>query len=196
MIRINLLGERKKPLITLKAPSGPPKSSFLIILFLGVFVAAGAFLYWRYQALTQEVQDLSAQLASAQKEKQHKQQLLRDIDSFEKRRKLLEARIAVIDQLKKNQLGPIAWLNGLTQAVDQTQTVWLNTVRQNGNQMTIEGVATTLNGVGNFASTLKKTGVFRNVIINESELANVSGLEGYSFSITCESTVSPAETKS
>ena len=186
MIRINLIGERRKQLITLKTPSGPPKSSFLVILFLGVFVAAGGYLYWRYQSLSQEEQDLQNQLMQAQREKLHKQQLLKEIDSFEKRRKTLEARIAIIDQLKKNQLGPIEWLNGLSQAVGQSQAVWLNAVNQSGNHMTIEGVATSLNGVANFASTLKGAGVFSNVTINETQITNVMGLDGYSFSISCD----------
>lgn len=196
MIRINLIGERKKQLITLKAPSGPPKTSFLIILFLGVFVAAGGYLYWRYQSLSQEEQDLQNQLTQAQHEKLHKQQLLKEIDSFEKRRKTLEGRITIIDQLKKTQLGPIEWLNGLSRAVDQSQSVWLNSVSQNGTRMTIEGVATSLNGVANFASTLKHAGAFDNVTINETQITTVMGLDGYSFTISCDTKLGMPATKS
>ncbi len=196
MIRINLLGERKKQRIVLKAPSGPPKSSFLIILFLAVFVVAGAYLFLRYQSLNHQLEDLQTQVSQAQKEKVRKQQLLKAIDEFEKRRQVLEGRIAIIDQLKKNQLGPMEWLNGLSQAVDRSQSVWLTNVNQSGTRMKIEGVATSLNGVANFATVLKGSTVFQNVTIDETELTSVSGFEGYAFTISCDTKIGAPGTQS
>lgn len=196
MIHINLLGERKKQLITFKAPTGPPKSSFLLLLLLLVTVVVGAYLYQRYQALNRDLVSVQTQVAAAEREKQHRQQLLREIEAFEKRKRVLEGRIAVIDELKKSQMGPIQWLNALGVAIDQTQSVWLTSVGQTGDRMTIEGVATSLNGVADFATTLKRSGIFKNVSVDESEQTNISGLEGYSFTISCDSKPGAASTKS
>jgi Tfp pilus assembly protein PilN len=196
MIRINLLGERKRQIITLKAPSGPPKTTFLLLLFLIAFVAAGAFLYSRYRSLNGQLETLRNETAVAQRDKQRRQQLLNEIEEFKKRQRSLEGRIAVIEELKRSQMGPIRWLNALGGAVDKTQSVWLTSVGQAGDHMTIEGVATSLNGVADFATTLKGTGFFDNVSINESEQTTVTGLEGYTFSISCDMKTQTPSTKS
>lgn len=196
MIRINLLGERKKARITFKAPTGPPKSSFLIILFLGVFTVAGGYLYWRYQALTSMSTELSRQLAEAERDKAYRQKLLKEIEVFENRKRTLEAKIDVINELKKNQLGPVQWLNALGDAVDKTPSVWLTSVSQNAEHLSLEGIATSLKGVADFASVLQNSGAFKNVSINESAETNVSGLAGYTFSITCDTIVKLPSSKS
>lgn len=196
MIRVNLLGERKKTRITFKAPTGPPKSSFLIILFLGVFTVAGGYLYWRYQVLFSDSQELSHQLADAEDKKTHRQKLQKEIDVFEDRKRVLEARIDVINELKKNQLGPVQWLNALGDAVDKSPSVWLTLTSQNAEHLSLEGIATSLKGVADFASVLQNSGAFKNVSIIESAEANVSGLAGYTFSITCDTVVKLPSSKS
>ncbi|MBZ5536052.1 MAG: PilN domain-containing protein [Acidobacteriia bacterium] len=196
MIRINLLGERKKSFVTLKAPSGPPKSSLLILMLLLVFVAAAAYLYQRYQMLNRELTTVQAQVIDAQAQKDKKQKLLKEIEGFEKRKSLLEARIAVIDELKRNQLGPIQWLNALSEAVDQSQTVWLLSVGQAEDHMTIEGLSTSLNGVANFVATLKRSSAFTNVSINETAVTSISGMDGYTFSVTMDTKVRNLAAKS
>ncbi|MFI5176115.1 MAG: PilN domain-containing protein [Terriglobia bacterium] len=196
MIRINLLGERKKQLITLKTPSGPPRSSFLILMLLLVFVAAAAYLYQRYQMLNRELTTVQGQVNDAKAQKEKKQKLLKEIEVFEKRKNILEARIAVIDELKKNQLGPIQWLNALSEAVDQSQTVWLTSVGQTEDHMTIEGLSTSLNGVANFVASLKRSSAFANVSINETAQTNISGMDGYTFSVTLDTKVRNLAAKS
>jgi Tfp pilus assembly protein PilN len=189
MIRINLLGERKKQLITLKAPTGPPKSSFLILLFLLVFVVAGAYLFFRHQYLVREQSRIQDELVFMEKEKARRQQMLNEIGKFEKEKKVLESRIAVINELKRNQLGPIRWLNSLSTATDQTPNIWLVAVGQTGNQMTLEGMATSIRAVANFVTALKRAEAFKNVVINETSQTTVSGMEDstfYIFFIACE----------
>lgn len=196
MIRINLIGERKKQRMTLKPPPGPPQSSLMLLLLAAVIVAGGGYLYWRYQALTHESESLKQQLDEAQREKQRRQNLLNAIEVFEKRKKVLDARISVITELKKNQSGPIEWLNALSTAVDRSQSAWLTSLDQKGNHFTIEGVATSLPGVANFATALKGTGLFTNVSIDETEQTNVSGLDGYSFTVSFDTKSSGSSTKS
>jgi type IV pilus assembly protein PilN len=196
MIRINLLGERKKPLVSFKAPSGPPKSSLLFLLLLLVLVAVGTYLYQRYQMLNRDLTAVQAQVNDARIQRERKQKLLKEIEAFENRKKILEARIGIIDELKKNQLGPIQWLNALSEAVDQSQTVWLTSVGQAEDRMTIEGISTSMNGVASFLATLKRSSAFKNVSINESALTTVSGMDGYMFSVTLDTKVRNLAAKS
>lgn len=187
MIRVNLLGEHhKRKIITFKVPSGPPKPTLLMLLFVVVFVAAGAYLFYRYQSLTSESARLSNEVQVAQQEKQRKQRLLNEIENFKKEKQSLDNRIAVIDELKRNQLGPIEWLNALGSAIDRNRTVWLNSVGQNGDRISIEGVATSMNSVANFVTTLKQFKVFKDVVINESIQSDVMGMEGFVFTIDCD----------
>jgi Tfp pilus assembly protein PilN len=155
-----------------------------------VFVGASAYLYYRYEALNSETTKLRNELELAQQERQHKQKLLNEIEDFKRQKQMLDSRIAVIDELKRNQLGPIEWLNALGEAVDRNQTVWLTSVGQTGNRISIEGVATSMNSVANFVTTMKQFKVFKEVVINESIQTDVSGLEGFVFTIDCD--LSPA----
>lgn len=189
MIRINLLGERRKPRLTLKAPTGPPQSSFLLILFIAVFTLAGAYLYLRYQSLTADGDRLRRELATAEQEKARRQKLLKEIENFENRRRMLEGRIDVIKELKRNQQGPVQWLNALGDAVDRSQSVWLTSVTQDGEHLALDGVATSLTGVADFASILQHSSTFKNVSLNESAETNVSGLPGYTFTLTCDTVI-------
>ncbi|MDD5543182.1 MAG: PilN domain-containing protein [Acidobacteriia bacterium] len=191
MIRVNLLGEhRKRKVIAFKVPSGPPKPTLLVLLFVVVFLSAGGYLFYRYQSLTSESAKLANQIQTAQQEKQRKQKLLNEIEQFKKEKQSLDDRIAIIDELKRNQLGPIEWLNALGGAIDRNRTVWLNSVGQTGDRISLEGVATSMNGVANFVTTLKQFKVFKDVVINESYQTEVMGLQGFVFTIDCD--LSPA----
>ena len=107
---------------------------------------------------------------------------------FEKRRKLLETRIGVIESLKKNQSGPVQILDILGDCVQRTDGLWLKDFVQKDNVITLSGMAMgSPDVIADFLTNLEHLGKFKNVT-----LINIQEVEAkYSFSITFEGNMVP-----
>src|SRR3974377_1905589 len=113
MIKINLLGHAKDKSARPKVRVGRGPSNTLISLIMAICIivaAVGIVFFWN-QVVSQQDSELTKQIARARKEKLRQESLLKENDVFDKRRKLLEARIDVIESLKKNQSGPVRTLD-------------------------------------------------------------------------------------
>jgi Tfp pilus assembly protein PilN len=80
----------------------------------------------------------------------------------------LQQRISVIQQLEKNKTGGQELLQMVANTVNRTETLWLTTLSRQGNSLTIEGRAGSINAVANFISQLKRSGYFDKVEIKET----------------------------
>ncbi len=67
----------------------------------------------------------------------------------------------VIDQLRAGQAGPVNLLNMLGETVNGTEAVWLNTMKDQGASVDIEGMALSTDAVANLIANLQKTGYFK-----------------------------------
>jgi len=114
--------------------------------------------------------------------------LLRENEIFDKRRKLLEARINVIEDLKKNQAGPVRVLDRLSDCIQKTEGLWLRDFTQKNNTITLNGVVMgTPSTIADFLSNLEQVGKFKNV-----NLINVQESDSkYSFSLTFDAEIGP-----
>src|SRR5208282_5689053 len=77
-------------------------------------------------------------------------------------------RVDVIDELRKNQSGPVNLLSMIGDTVNGTEAVWLNSMQDQGANVAIDGTALSADAVANLISNLQKTGFFRNIEIRES----------------------------
>ena len=69
-------------------------------------------------------------------------------------------RVDVIDQLRAAQAGPVNLLNTVGQTVNNTEAVWLNSMKDQGTSVDIDGMALSTDAVANLISNLQKTGYF------------------------------------
>ena len=160
MIRINLLTTERK---TAKAPKGGitfqagQKMMILGSLILVVVVAA---LGWRYWALGQQAARLEADIENARREEARLQEILRQVKEFEARKAVLQARLDLIDQLRKGQNAPVHMVDQVSRALpDMT---WLtNMVQQpDGYTLQIQGRCLTLTSLSDFIGNLEGSRFF------------------------------------
>ena len=184
MIRINLLGRGKvRKAVKARKIRTASNQALQLIMAVSVIVISVAVVYFWQRALVNQDAEVSRQIVLAKREKVRQEGLLKENEAFEKRRKLLETRINVIESLKKNQSGPVRVLDVLSTCIQQSEGVWLRDLTQKDNQITINGTAKgSPDNIADFMTNLIRVGNFRNVnLVNLQEDNN-----RYTFSITFE----------
>jgi type IV pilus assembly protein PilN len=191
MIRINLLGSpkpkgKKGPAINMPSfdlgnLGGPILQVAVVLLIAGAVNAA----YW-YQ-LDREKKSIDVQARAAEQ----KNRTLADIKvKYLERQKQAESykrRVDVIDQLRKDQTGPVSLLSMIADTVNGTEAVWLNSMQDQGPNVAIDGMALSSDAVANLISNLQKTGYFRNIEIKESyQDETIKDMQAFQFTLTCE----------
>ena len=160
MIRINLLsGDREKA--KKKAPAGLAANKMVVGCSL-ILVAAVAAIGWRYWSVTQASKQLDADIATAQQETARLHTVIEQVQQFEQRKAQLQQRVVLIEQLRKEQTGPVHMLDQISRALPPM--VWLNVVRQDPKKQDdvfIDGHSTTLTGLSDFVKSLEATGYFK-----------------------------------
>jgi len=194
MIRINLLGIAKQkgkrggggsssPEVSMPSgPGGSPSIKILVILVVAALLNAG---YW-YQ-LDKQKRDIAANMVVAEA----KNRELADVKAryMERQRQAenYKRRVDVIDQLRKNQTGPVDLLNMIGDTINNTEAVWLDSMKDQGNSIDIAGTALSNDAVASLIANLQKTGHFRNVEIKETfQDETVKEMQAFQFTLTCE----------
>lgn len=190
MIRINLLGAPKPknkrsavPTVSLEiGESGSPRTKVLIVLALAGLLNWG---YWH--RLDAQSQTIARNMQLAE-QKNHE---LADVKTryLERQRQAdnYKRRVDVIDQLRSNQTGPVQLLNTIGDTINDTEAVWLNTMKDQGASIDIEGTALSTDAVASLIENLQKTGYFRNIEIKETyQDENYKEMQAFQFTLTCE----------
>ena len=155
MIRINLLTvdrERAKRKAKFQVGQKVTVACSLIL------VAAALVVGWWFWSLQRTSADLDQQIADAERETQRLQSVIQQVAQFEARRAQLQQRVTLIEELRKGQTGPVHLLDQISKALPEA--MWLNTLRQQGNELTIEGQCTSLNALSDFVSGLEASNLF------------------------------------
>jgi type IV pilus assembly protein PilN len=166
MIRINLLASERRA-VKAVVSRGMEAGQKMMVLGSLILVLTLAALGWRYWALGQQAAQLEEDIAAAQREEARLQEILRQVNEFEARKVLLEARLALIDELRKGQNAPVHMIDQMSRALpDMT---WLTTVTQSGYTLTIQGRCLTLTSLSDYIGNLEASRYFmRPVEIVES----------------------------
>lgn len=182
MIRINLLATERRA--AKAAAPGMQAGQKMMVIGSLVLVLTVAILGWRYWALGQEEAQVTREIEAATREEARLQEILKQVQEFENRRKLLEARLALIDELRKGQTAPVHMIDQISKALpDMT---WLTTMQQDGYTLTMQGRCLTLTSLSDFIGNLEASRYFiRPVEIIESkvESADKEGPELIAFTI-------------
>jgi len=186
MIKINLLGRTKLKAAKTKKISMASNQTLMAVMAIAVVLMSVGIVYFWQRILVQQDEQLSQQIMLAKKEKARQEGMLRENEVFEKRRKLLETRINVIESLKKNQSGPVQVLDLLSDCIQRSEGVWLKDLAQKGSVITVNGTAMgSPDAVADLITNLTRVGNFKNV-----NLVNLQELDSkYSFSITFEGSI-------
>ncbi len=191
MIRINLL-EAPKPKNKRSAmPSmptmevgdvGSPRLKVLL-----AFGLAAAFNLYTWYHLDSEKKVIAQNMAQAEQKNRELADVKTRYMARQREAENYKRRVDVIDQLRKDQTGPVNLMAMVGETVNNTEAVWLNNLKDQGTSVDIEGMALSSDAVANLISNLQKTGYFRNVEIKESiQDDTVKDMQAFQFTLTCE----------
>ena len=189
MIRINLSGaarpkgKRAAAATPEFAGEGPSPVVFVLIgLVLIVAINGGAWWY-----LTGQAKSLETKMAAADKQYQDLQATKARVDQKQKLADDIKRRTDVIDKLRKEQSGPVELLSTVGDTINSTDAIWLATMKDDGSNLNLEGVAFSPHAVANLMANLKRTGYFRSVELKEAiQDETVKDMQAFNFTIICE----------
>jgi type IV pilus assembly protein PilN len=177
MIRINLLTVERK--VVKKAGASFQAGQKITILCSLIVVVAALFVGWRYWSVQQETARLKA--------------ILQQVQEFDDRKTQLQQRVVLIEQLRKNQTGPVHMLDQISRALPPM--VWLTQMRQTDDGVTIDGRCTALTSLSDFIVSLEASGYFeRSIEIVSSQTETMPTPPGELIKFTIKAQfVRPAE---
>jgi type IV pilus assembly protein PilN len=177
MIRINLL-----PTPRARAVKRQWDVRLEIACAIGVLlVAIGACVYYA------DLLDSGIEAKQIEKQGKEKQLALlkekvKQVQDFEQKKKLLEDKNRVIDQLEKSRSGPVRVLDYVSQSLNPLN-LWLTRLSMKGNEIEVEGRALTNDDVVEFVNNLRQADYFGDIRLIESRSGLESKLNIYQFKL-------------
>ena len=176
MIKINLLPVKRA---AKKAKVAVDTAMFQLVVGLGIVLVFVGACGYRWQMLVDEVALKTQIKESKTKELDALKKKVQEVEDYEKNKRLLEDKNRIIEQLRKNQGGPVRLLDYLSQSLDPLK-IWLTTVDGDA-QVAINGKALTNDDIVQFIRNLQQSGYFTDIMLEESRQAPEEGLIIYQF---------------
>jgi len=170
LIKINLLAEGKRPAAVRK--SREPATSFLrgenaaawlllaALLLLGL-LPTGTW-WWLKSS---EIHENEVKIAEAQREVDELAAIIREVEEYKAKQAELERKIEVINQLRRNQKGPVHVMDSISRALPEL--LWLDRMDMNANSIRLDGRAFNANAVATFVENLDKVPEFQEPILQD-----------------------------
>jgi type IV pilus assembly protein PilN len=177
MIRINLLpgpkGHKAKPQYDVRAQA---------LLGVGLLLVTLAGCWWYSGSLDDEIAMRQTEKLDKERQVVQLKEQVKQVSDFENRKKVLEDKNRIIDELEKSRVGPVKALDHVSQSLDPLK-VWLVRMAVTGKEVDLEGRAATNDDVVEFVNNLRRTDYFSNINLQESRAAVESQLTIYQFKL-------------
>jgi type IV pilus assembly protein PilN len=168
MIKINLVGERKRP--AAPGPSqlkGIQEGANVGIWALAGLVLAGVLITLGHlYVVNGKVKDMQQQVAEAEKEVKELEPYIREVEEYKAKKAELERKVQVIKQLKTNQRGPVQIMDRVSRALPEL--MWLTKMEVSPTTITVSGEAFNTNAVANFIENLDRVPEFQEPILRDT----------------------------
>ena len=153
MIRINLLaGDRERSRRRVGIDLGQKVTVGCSVILVVTVVVIG----WRFWSMRQDSAQLAQELAAADQETQRLAPVLQRVGEFDVLRMQLAERVALIEQLRRGQAGPVHMLDQISRALPDG--LWLLELRQEGESVVVRGRAMALTALSDFVANLENSG--------------------------------------
>ncbi len=197
MIRINLLGVNKSKgkrggaqaasSSPMSMGMGMPSSGSPMVKVAAAVIALGVLNGGYWFVLDKQKRDVASQMAVAERKNRELSEVKARYLERQREAENYKRRVDVIDQLRNAQSGPVNLMNTVGDTINKTEAVWLNTMKDSGANIDLEGYALSSDAVANLIANLQKTGYFKSVEIKESaQDASVKEMQAFLFTLTCE----------
>ncbi len=131
---------------------------------LVVFVLGGCFYY--SGALEDEIQLKNIEKRQKRNQINSLKSQLKKVEDFEKKKKLLEDKNRIIEQLEKRRGGPVKVLDEISKGLDPLK-LWLTRLTVKGKKVTLQGKALENDDVVGFVNNLRRGEVFEDINLGE-----------------------------
>ncbi|MFN7960804.1 MAG: PilN domain-containing protein [Thermoanaerobaculia bacterium] len=181
MIKINLVAEGKKPAAVrrVKAQSSPGarKEDLAQWMFAATLIAAllGVGSYWWF--LNNQLKTKEREISQAQTEVKRLEEIIKEVEGYKQKKGELEHKIAVIQDLKENQRGPVRVMDEISRSLPEL--LWLTSLDMNSNTIKMKGQSFNLNAVATFLDNLDRVPEFQEPELQDSKREG----EVYSFQL-------------
>ncbi|MEK6743918.1 MAG: PilN domain-containing protein [Nitrospirota bacterium] len=175
MIKINLLPTKRKP--PRKVTELQKQLIIAVVVIGGVFTAMAFY----YISLNAKISDREKERAAAMAEVARQDAMLREVKNVEDERKKVTDKIGVIEQLKKNQQGPVRLLDEISRAIPATADI--TSLTEVGGNINLGGEAFSNEDVVKFVENLKASAYFTDVYLMETRHNVKEGYEIYAYKL-------------
>lgn len=177
MIKINLLPHEKPPDRTVYY-----QIIGSLVIIIVTIVTVGLLNYY-YNSIIREKKE-----EKAQKERTVKQlQVIIDqVAEYERDRESLRSKLDIINNLRKNQKGPVSLLEEISKSLPDH--IWLTYIQNIKDKVIVRGFALSLTSIGDFITALENSPFFSDVQFIHSRLIGMAGKEVYEFEVTYKTT--------
>jgi len=180
MIRINLLPTAKAK--RTKTRTELQTQLLLAGVSVGLTVILCGYFWWQ---LNHQITMLRNDQARATKERDVLREKVKEVENYEANKKLLEEKNRIIEQLKRNQSGPVHLLDEISKNLPER--VWLVSLNEQEGKIDLAGRAITNADIVDFINNLKRSPFFKDVQIIESKQSNDNEkkIVLYDFKLAC-----------
>ncbi len=158
MIRINLLTEAKAAAARKKAPLLPTGAKLNNLLFIAGIVIGLAYVGVMGFARMSARRQLADEITKAKLEADRLKSIIDEVKGYEDKKRNLEDKINLINQLKTNQKGPVRLMDEISKALPDL--VWLTSLEVSGNQIVMRGKTLAPTAVATYLENLKRSPFF------------------------------------
>jgi len=175
MIKINLLPTKRKP--ARKVTELQKQLIIAVVVLGGVTTSMGFY----FISLNSKIAAKTEEKAAAVAEVARQDKMLREVKNVEDERKKVTDKIGVIEQLKKNQQGPVRLLDEISRAIPVS--VDLLTMSESSGNINLTGEAFSNEDVVKFVDNLKASEYFTDINLLETSQKNKEGYEIYEYKL-------------
>lgn len=196
MIKINLVREGRAvrgtgaaPVAAAAAVATPGASTsvnnilVLVFVVLGILAAAGYY-FWYKRELAQKQEIVEQKTQEAQK----LEAIIKEVEEYQRRKDSLQQRIDLINDLKKNQKGPVRIMDQVSK--DLPDLVWIDAMDISGGRIALTGRGLNPNAIALFIENIKRDPYFEEPAVGTVTQVSASPLV-YSFDMNFAFTYAP-----
>lgn len=209
MIKINLLNsvtERQGGAVVSVEKKVSSPMSRLLLMAIAVFVLTTAVIGWDVISTGRAKAQAETELAEQKKKEKELEAVIKEQKELEAKIQNIDLRIEAIKKLRNSQAGPSAVLEAIRERIGMTPDIYLESIDQKGDQLTIQGSSPNETAVTQFGRSLEfSSGLFSNLSI-ETQRKEIEGQkasadadapkkEVINFTIRCAYTPEKANSK-
>ena len=167
MIKINLVSEAPTAVATKRKRSevsvGVKQNDLILLIAL---VLSAAVIGGQWYLLGSRKAELQTTERARRAERDELQEFIRRVEELEQTREILRHKIQVINDLKRNQRGPVRIMDEVSRALPDL--VWLSGLNLTDNVITLNGLAMDENAVANYIANLDASPFFQEPTLKRS----------------------------